>query len=291
MKLEDALDCADMPEEEVSSASATASGGGDGMAAEGGADSHAGEDERVDASDSEAEVDSGMGNQGPALLRGDVHDGGHDGCVVCQRATEESEGDKAVSYEVDAMGRFFQRCRWTPVPPFSSERVSPQGDGEGDRSALDERDLAGLALKYPWPACVELCLPTVEGRSRQAYNRCMVVFTAALEYGFRFPIPPLYQDFINCHRVSPSQISPNSWRFMAGYVAACRVGNIATSARHMSGVLLAKEASGLLTLSFTGSGLMKKRDASWGWRPNWFLVRVVGDFNFGCTGTSFPPHF
>ena len=104
VKLEDALDCADMQEEEVSSASATASGGGDGMAGEGGTDSHAEEDERVDASDSEGEVDSGMGNQGPALLRGDVHDGGHDGCVVCQRAAEESEGDKAVSYEVDAAG-------------------------------------------------------------------------------------------------------------------------------------------------------------------------------------------
>ena len=220
-----------------------------------------------------------------------MHDGGHDGCVVCQRAVEESEGDKVVSYEVDAVGRFFQRCRWTLVPPFSAKRVSPQGEGGGDCSALDERDLAMLALRYPWPVGVELCLPTAEGRSRQAYNRCMVVFTAALDYGFRLPIPPLYQDFINCHRVSPSQISPNSWQFMAGYVAACRVGSIEANARHMSCVLPTKEASGLLTLCFTGSGLMKKKDASRGWRPNWFLVRAVGDFSFGCTGTPLPPHF
>ena len=198
---------------------------------------------------------------------------------------------RAVSYEVDAADRLFQRCRWTTVPSFSSERVPPYGDAVGDRSMLDERDLAKLALKYPWRAGVELCLPTAEGCSRQTYNRCMVVFTAALEYGFRLPIPPLYQDFINCHRVAPSQISPNSWRFMAGYVAACKAGDIEMSARHMSCVLPAKEASGLLTLSFTGSGLMKKKDATRGWRPNWFLVRAVGDFNFGCTGTPLQPHF
>lgn len=61
----------------------------------------------------------------------------------------------------------------------------------------------------------------------------MVVFTASLDYGFRLPLPELFKDFLNSYNCSATQLAPNSWHFMVGYVMACEFAGVEMNARHM----------------------------------------------------------
>lgn len=108
-----------------------------------------------------------------------------------------------------------------------------------------------------------------------------MVFAPALVYGFRLPLPLLFSDLLRRWNLCPSQLTPNSWRFMAAYVAACRVGKIEMSGRHMSGVMPGRFTGSSYTLSLSGLKLLDKKDVK-GWHSLWFLVRSLVSFEFGC---------
>lgn len=105
--------------------------------------------EHGDGAGSEEGIDSDAEVHGGERILGDYHDGGHDGCVVCERASQESVDGMHVSYEIDEEGSCFQLRRWTLVPDITTRRISPQGDGVGERSCLEVQDLAEISSRYP----------------------------------------------------------------------------------------------------------------------------------------------
>jgi hypothetical protein len=105
------------------------------------------------------------------------------------------------------------------------------------------------------------------------------VYAHALEAGMRVPLHPLFGEVLSHFGVAPSQMAPNGWRAMAGFVVICHFAGVGTPSlavfRHffsLSALKLkgwysfrGKDAAGLL---FTGLPHCIK-----GWKEGFFFLK------------------
>ncbi|RWV84931.1 hypothetical protein GW17_00053318 [Ensete ventricosum] len=54
----------------------------------------------------------------------------------------------------------------------------------------------------------------------------MCISVDALEAGLRFPLHPLIEECLRWWRISPSQVTPNSWRYLVVFLGECRGAKI-----------------------------------------------------------------
>ncbi|RRT52443.1 hypothetical protein B296_00017103 [Ensete ventricosum] len=54
----------------------------------------------------------------------------------------------------------------------------------------------------------------------------MCISVDALEVGLRFPLHPLIEECLRWWRISPSQVAPNSWRYLIVFLGECRGAEI-----------------------------------------------------------------
>ncbi|RRT37696.1 hypothetical protein B296_00056770 [Ensete ventricosum] len=71
--------------------------------------------------------------------------------------------------------------------------------------------------------------PQPRQRSYHKYPDGFSLFVDALEAGLRFPLHPVIGECLSRWRVSPSQIAPNSWRYLITFLGECRGSGIIPS--------------------------------------------------------------
>ena len=76
---------------------------------------------------------------------------------------------------------------------------------------IHEEDYKPLCAQDGWGPCA---LPP-EG------SNALCVFESMLEAGVRFPLHELYNKILKHFNLAPSQLTPNSWRYLAGFVLLC----------------------------------------------------------------------
>ncbi|RWW63804.1 hypothetical protein BHE74_00029013 [Ensete ventricosum] len=73
----------------------------------------------------------------------------------------------------------------------------------------------------------------------------MCISVDALEAGPRFSLHPLIEECLRWWRISPSQVAPNSWRYLVAFLGECRgVGIIPTRDLFMACFRLCKSRGG-----------------------------------------------
>jgi hypothetical protein len=65
------------------------------------------------------------------------------------------------------------------------------------------------------------CTPPPEG------SNALCVYAAALDAGMRFPLHDFYLAVLKHYGLAPTQLKPNAWRYMAGFVSLCEDAGVA----------------------------------------------------------------
>ncbi|RRT76736.1 hypothetical protein B296_00008291 [Ensete ventricosum] len=91
-------------------------------------------------------------------------------------------------------------------------------------------ELLGLVWeRYSITNDYELYVPQPEQRPFDPFVNGFELSTNALEVGFRFPLHPVVEACSNGGASRPSQMAPNSWRYMVAFLGECRgVGIVPT---------------------------------------------------------------
>ncbi|RWV99123.1 hypothetical protein GW17_00037986 [Ensete ventricosum] len=100
----------------------------------------------------------------------------------------------------------------------------------------------------------------------------------ALEADLRFPLHPIIEECIRWWRISPSQVAPNSWRYLVVFLGECRgVGIIPTRDLFMACFRLCKSLGGYYLTARVGFRVNETPSNNKGWKsrylfmsgPNW----------------------
>jgi len=76
---------------------------------------------------------------------------------------------------------------------------------------IPEEDYKPLCAQDDWGPCA----PPPE------VSNALCVFECMLQAGVRFPLHELYNKILKHFNLAPSQLTPNSWRYLAGFVLLC----------------------------------------------------------------------
>ncbi|RWW58063.1 hypothetical protein BHE74_00035108 [Ensete ventricosum] len=101
----------------------------------------------------------------------------------------------------------------------------------------------------------------------------MCISVDALEVGLRFPLHPLIEECLRWWRISPSQVAPNSWRYLVVFLGECRgAGIIPTRDLFVACFRLCKSRGGYyltVRVSFRVSGVPSNNK---GWKSHYLFV-------------------
>ncbi|RWW35300.1 hypothetical protein BHE74_00059779 [Ensete ventricosum] len=112
-------------------------------------------------------------------------------------------------------------------------------------TALTEGSLAVIRERYSIPVEYGLHVPQPGQRPYSLDAPSMCILVDALEAGLRFPLHPLIEECLRRWRISPSQVAPNSWRYLVIFLGECRgVGIIPTRDLFMACFRLWKSRGG-----------------------------------------------
>ncbi|RRT38072.1 hypothetical protein B296_00022650 [Ensete ventricosum] len=89
-------------------------------------------------------------------------------------------------------------------------------------TAVTEGSLAVIRGQYNISTEYGLHVPRPEQRPYSSDTPDMCISVDALEVGLRFPLHPLIKECLRWWRISPSQIAPNSWRYLVVFLGECR---------------------------------------------------------------------
>ncbi|KAL6653150.1 hypothetical protein ACP70R_012075 [Stipagrostis hirtigluma subsp. patula] len=96
---------------------------------------------------------------------------------------------------------------------------------EAFKSTLTARDLHALCAKYGVPKEYTPLLAGAAPASTDS-SGALCVYAAALEAGLRFPLHSFYVKLLRHYGLSPAQLAPNSWTYMAAFVLLCEVAGV-----------------------------------------------------------------
>lgn len=110
-------------------------------------------------------------------------------------------------------------------------------DGDGDDSTepstwpaaeaipsalpVDRDSLLALCRRFRIPDTLTPVSATGCAASATPADGAVCVYTAALEAGMRLPLHGFYLKLLRHYRLAPSQLTPNSWAYMAAFVLLC----------------------------------------------------------------------
>ncbi|RWW45637.1 hypothetical protein BHE74_00048503 [Ensete ventricosum] len=198
----------------------------------------------------------------PGDLVEGVNSGTNPGDLIERANSGTNPGDLAEG----ELSVFFEQVRMTSSDSSSSVRVisspgsggvslgdpeaSPSGVSSGPPSLVDasalrdlevmkadhdldtavtEGSLAVIRERYSIPAEYGLHVPQPGQHPYSSDAPDMCISVDALETGLRFPLHPLIEECLRWWMISPSQVAPNSWRYLIVFLGECRgVGIIPT---------------------------------------------------------------
>ncbi|RWV95398.1 hypothetical protein GW17_00041980 [Ensete ventricosum] len=93
-------------------------------------------------------------------------------------------------------------------------------------TTVTEGSLAVIRARYSIPTEYGLHVPESGQRPYSLDVSGMCISVDALEAGLRFPLHPLIEECLKWWRISPSQVAPNSWRYLMVFLGECRGAGI-----------------------------------------------------------------
>ncbi|RRT47285.1 hypothetical protein B296_00013337, partial [Ensete ventricosum] len=159
----------------------------------------------------------------------------------------------------------------------SSVRVisSPGSGGVslGDLEANPAGASSGPPSPYSIPAEYGLHVPQSGQRPYSSDAPGMCISVDALEASLPFPLHPLIEECLRWWRISPSQVAPNSWRYLVVFLGECRgAGIIPTRDLFMACFRLCKSRGGYyltIRVGFRVSGALSNNK---GWKSRYLFV-------------------
>ena len=104
----------------------------------------------------------------------------------------------------------------------------------------------------------------------------------AFEAGLRLPLHPVIVSCISWWRISPSQMAPNSWRYLVAFLGECHYAHITpTRALFLSCFRLTKGSGGYYLSARAGFRVSGAPSSNKGWKERFFFVSRPGDWGFG----------
>ncbi|RZS21478.1 hypothetical protein BHM03_00054140 [Ensete ventricosum] len=180
----------------------------------------------------------------------------------------------------------------TPLDPISSLRSS--GASSGPLSLVDARVLRDLEVMK---AGHDLDTTVIEGSLtaiRERYNistECglhvprsgqrpyssdapgVCISVDALEADLRFSLHPIIEECIRWWRISPSQVAPNSWRYLVVFLCECRgAGIIPTQDLFMTCFRLCKSRGSYYLTARVGFRVSGAPSNNKGWKSRYLFV-------------------
>ncbi|RWW15984.1 hypothetical protein GW17_00020147 [Ensete ventricosum] len=146
---------------------------------------------------------------------------------------------------------------------LSSVRVVPSASSEGIRSESRATSVSGLSHSgIPSPE---------DARSRKDLEISILV--DALEAGLRFPLHPTIVECLRWWRISPSQIAPNSWRYLIVFLSEYRgVGIVPSRTLFFACFRLCKSRGGYYLTARAGFMVSGASTNNKGWKAQYFFV-------------------
>ncbi|THU64118.1 hypothetical protein C4D60_Mb01t23110 [Musa balbisiana] len=102
----------------------------------------------------------------------------------------------------------------------------------------------------------------------------------ALEAGLRLPMHPVISSCVLWWRVSPSQIAPNSWRYLVAFLGECHYARI-TPTRSLSCFCLSKGLGGYYLSTRSSFRVSGAPSSNKGWKERFFYVCHSKGWSFG----------
>ncbi|RRT63389.1 hypothetical protein B296_00012422 [Ensete ventricosum] len=93
-------------------------------------------------------------------------------------------------------------------------------------TAVTEGSLAAIREQYNIQAKYMLHISRSGQRPYSLDSPGVCISVDALEVDLRFPLHPIIEECIRWWRISPSQVAPNSWRYLVVFLSKCRGAGI-----------------------------------------------------------------
>ncbi|RZS19748.1 hypothetical protein BHM03_00052181, partial [Ensete ventricosum] len=150
-------------------------------------------------------------------------------------------------------------------------------------TTVTEGSPAVIRERYSIPIEYELHVPQPGQRPYSLDAPGMCISMDALEAGLRFPMQPLIEECLRWWRISPSQVAPNSWRYLVIFLGECRGARIIpTRDFFMACFRLCKSWGGyylIARVSFRVSGVPSNNK---GWKSRYLFIRWISVSYVGC---------
>ncbi|URD74217.1 Putative gypsy type transposon [Musa troglodytarum] len=181
----------------------------------------------------------------------------------------------------------------------SSPASNPSSDAEAARalealmwphdqdSILDERMVGILRRRYGIPEEFNLLAAEAGQRAFDPVPKGFALTADALEAGLRLPLHPFIVSCISLWRILPSQITPNSWRYLVAFLGECHYANIVpTRNLFLSCFRLFKGSGGYFLAARPGFRVSGAPTNNKGWKKRFFFVQCQEDWGFGVRWSS-----
>ncbi|RRT32034.1 hypothetical protein B296_00054265 [Ensete ventricosum] len=140
-------------------------------------------------------------------------------------------------------------------------------------TTVTEASLAAIRERYSIPVEYGLHVPQPGQRPYSLDAPGMCISVDALEVGLRFPLHPLIEECLRWWRVSPSQVAPNSWRYLIVFLGECRgAGIIPTRDLFMACFHLCKSRGGYYLTARVGFRVSRTPSNNKGWKSRYLYV-------------------
>ena len=142
--------------------------------------------------------------------------------------------------------------------------------------------LEELRVRYNIPEDHILSAPEPGQRAYDPVPKGFALTLDALEAGLRFPLHPLITSCLSLWRISPSQVAPNSWRYLVVFLGECHYANITPTLNlFLSCYRLCKGSWGYFLSAWTGFRVGGAPSSNKGWKGRFFYVSRAQDWGFG----------
>ncbi|RWV87784.1 hypothetical protein GW17_00050189 [Ensete ventricosum] len=140
-------------------------------------------------------------------------------------------------------------------------------------TAVIEGSLVVIRERYSIPVEYGLHVPQPGQRPYSLDAPGMCISVDALEAGLRFPLHPLIEECLRWWRISPSQVAPNSWRYLVVFLGECRgAGIIPTRDLFMACFRLCKSRGGYYLTAQVGFRVSGAPSNNKGWKSRYLSV-------------------
>ncbi|RWV86195.1 hypothetical protein BHE74_00047227 [Ensete ventricosum] len=150
-------------------------------------------------------------------------------------------------------------------------------------STVTTRRLVKVRKKYFIPPEYELYVPQPRERPYDTFSYGFSLSTDALEAGLRFPLHPVIESCLELWRISPSQMVPNSWRYLVAFLWECYLSGIRVTQELLMACFWLSQGQAMYYLvAHSGFHVRGAPSNNKGWKLHFFF------FISYCRGWSFP---